>query len=140
MSDPNKAVLKAFIQLIGVLVEALGPSAKQYQKKLLPGLLGALADKQSLVRQDAVSCMDKWAEHVGAEVIINNVAPMLTQENPELRSEALKWILKNKDAIKTSETTKEFVKALVSCLSDKAPTIRNMAEEVSTHVMPLTGY
>lgn len=28
MVDPNKAVLKSYIQLMGVLVEALGPSAK----------------------------------------------------------------------------------------------------------------
>lgn len=83
--------------------------------------------------------MDKWAEHVGPEVIINNVGPMLTQENPELRTEALKWIIKNKDAIKTSEM-KEYTKALVSCLSDKTPAIRNLAEEVISYVMPNTGY
>ena len=102
-------------------------------------MLATLADKQSLVRGDAIACMDKWAEHVGAEVIINNVGPMLTQENPELRSEALKWIIKNKDAIKTSEV-KDYVKALVSCLSDKTPAIRNLAEEVVTYVMPFTGF
>ena len=67
--------------------------------------------------------MDKWAEHVGPEIIINNLAPMLTQENPELRSESLKWIIKQKDSIKLTET-KEYVKALVSCLSDKTPAIR----------------
>jgi len=44
--------------------------------------------------------MDKWANEVGAEVIINTLAPMLVQENPELRNEALTWIIKNKDAIK----------------------------------------
>jgi len=77
MADPNKAVLKQYIQLMGVLVEALGPGAKQFQKKLLPGMLATLADKQSLVRQDAINCMDKWGEHVGPEVVINNVGPML---------------------------------------------------------------
>ena len=41
-------------------------------------MLATLADKQSLVRQDALACMGKWAEHVGPEVIINNVGPMLT--------------------------------------------------------------
>lgn len=102
-------------------------------------MLATLADKQSLVRADAIACMDKWAEHAGPEVIINNVGPMLTQENPELRTEALKWIIKNKDAIKTSEV-KEIVKALVSCLSDKTPAIRTMGEEVCVYVMPYTGY
>jgi hypothetical protein len=28
MVDPNKAVLKQYIQLMGILVEALGPAAK----------------------------------------------------------------------------------------------------------------
>jgi hypothetical protein len=83
--------------------------------------------------------MDKWAEHVGPEVIINNVGPMLTQENPELRTEALKWIIKQKESIKTSEV-RELVKPLVSCLSDKTPAIRTMAEEVCSYVMPCTGY
>ena len=102
-------------------------------------MLATLADKQSLVRGDAIACMDKWAEHVGPEVIINNVGPMLTTENPELRTEALKWIIKQKDAIKTSEV-KDLTKALVSCLSDKTPAIRNMGEEVVSYVMPFTGY
>lgn len=81
-------------------------------------MLASLADKQSLVRNDAINCMDKWAEHVGPEVIINNLTPMLVQENPELRTEALKWIIKQKEFIKTSEL-KDLVKPLVSCLSDK---------------------
>ena len=78
MVDPNKAVLKSYIQLLGILAEALGPAAKQFQKKILPGMLATLADKQSLVRGDAIACMDKWAEHVAPEVIINNVVPLLT--------------------------------------------------------------
>jgi hypothetical protein len=67
--------------------------------------------------------MDKWAEHVG----------------PELRSEGLKWMIKQKDSIKNSEM-KEYTKALVSCISDKTPAIRNLAEEVVSYVMPHTGY
>jgi hypothetical protein len=102
-------------------------------------MLATLADKQSLVRGDAISCMDKWAEHVGPEVIINNLGPLLVQENPELRTEGLKWIIKQKDAIKTSEV-KDLAKPLVSCISDKSPAIRTMADEVISCVMPFTGY
>lgn len=57
-------------------------------------MLGCLSDKQSLVRGDALACMDKWAEHVGPEIILNNLGVMLTQENPELRTEGLKWMIK----------------------------------------------
>lgn len=71
--------------------------------------------------------MDKWAVQIGPEQIINNVVVLLIQENPELRTEALTWIIKNKESIKTSEV-KELVKPMVSCLNDKSPNIRNMAE------------
>ena len=62
MVDPNKAVLKSYLQLIGIVVQALGSSAKQYAKKLLPYVLQNLADKATLVRQDTVAVMDIWSE------------------------------------------------------------------------------
>jgi hypothetical protein len=65
MSDANKSVLKTYVQLLGLLVEALGPGAKTIAKRLLPPMLNNLSDKQSLVRQDIVAAMDKWAEHIG---------------------------------------------------------------------------
>ena len=77
MLDPNKAVLKSYVQLICTLVEALGNHAKQFSKKLLPVLLQNLADKQSLVRGDVVTCADKWAEHIGADQVINYMGPLL---------------------------------------------------------------
>lgn len=83
--------------------------------------------------------MDKWAEQVGPEIVINHVGALLVQENPELRNEALTWIIKNKDAIKNTEV-KELVKPMVSCLNDKSPGIRNMAEQIINDIMPLTGY
>lgn len=84
-------------------------------------------------------CADKWAEHIGAEGVINNLAPLLVQENPELRTEALTWIIKNTESIKLTDT-KELIKPLVACLSDKVPNIRNMTEQVVGELMPLTGY
>lgn len=77
MSDPNKAVLKSYIQLNGSLGEALGSGAKSFQKKILVPMLNNLTDKQALVRADVVASMNKWGEHVGPEVVINNVLPML---------------------------------------------------------------
>jgi len=56
---------------------------------MLPPMLQNLADKQSLVRADVVTAMDKWAEQCGAELVISIGAPMVTQENPELRTEML---------------------------------------------------
>ena len=86
--------------------------------------------------------MDKWAEHCGAELIISIGGPLVTLDNPELRTEMLQWIIKNKDSVKLclADALKEITKPLVDCLSDKTPAIRNLAEEVILSVMPLTGY
>jgi hypothetical protein len=37
-----------------------------------------LADKQSLVRADTVTAMDKWAKECGAELIITIGGPMVS--------------------------------------------------------------
>lgn len=39
MADSNKAVLKCFLNLLGVFAEALGPASKQFAKKLLPPMI-----------------------------------------------------------------------------------------------------
>jgi hypothetical protein len=127
MGDPNKGVLRKYIQLMTSVVEALGSHSKNYSKILLPPLLNNLADKNGLLRGDVVLCADKWGEHIGADKVINYMSPLLMTENPELRTEVFTWILKNKDFIKTIDA-KEIVKPLVTCLSDKSGNIRGMAE------------
>jgi len=62
MKDPNKAVLKLFIQLIGLVAEACGPSVKSYGKKAFVPVLSNLSDKATLVRGDAVAAINKWSD------------------------------------------------------------------------------
>ena len=64
---------------------------------------------------------------------------MLIVENPEARSEGLKFIMLHESSIKDAET-KEMVKPLVACLTDKAKAIRELAEQVIKVVMPLVGH
>jgi hypothetical protein len=40
---------------------------------------------------------------------------MIAQDNPEMRNEALQWIMKNKDEIKKCDA-KEMVKPIIQCL------------------------
>lgn len=71
MKDPNKAVLKVFIALIGTMAEAMGASIKQYTKKCMVPMMGSITDKQTLVRADVVTAMNKWKDAIGAEYVIN---------------------------------------------------------------------
>ena len=45
MKDPNKAVVKVYINLLGLLAEAIGPAIKQYTKKTFVPMLNNLSDK-----------------------------------------------------------------------------------------------
>ena len=39
MNDPNKAIVRAYMQLVGNLYEALGAGGKSFNKKVLPTLI-----------------------------------------------------------------------------------------------------
>ena len=123
MKDPNKAVVKVYINLLGLLADALGPNVKTFTKKCFVPMLGNLSDKQSLVRADVVAAMNKWSEQIGAEVVIPVLCGLCKTENPELRGEGLKWVLQHKDSIKEADTS-NIIEPLVACLSDKSKAIR----------------
>lgn len=67
---------------------------------------------------------------------------MVLQDNPELRTEMLGWVIKNKDSIKcvSIEAMKECCKPLIECLTDKTGAIRNSAEQVILEIMTFTGF
>ena len=81
MKDANKAVLKVYIILLGMLAEAMGQPINKYQKKCFVPMLSNLSDKQSLVRDEVVKCMNKWADAIGAEKVINLLGEVIQVEN-----------------------------------------------------------
>lgn len=103
-------------------------------------MLANLSDKQSLVRGDVVAAINKWSDQIGAEYCINHLCQLLTVENPEGRTESLKWILEHDDSIKDVNDPKEMIKPLMSCLTDKSKPIRDSTEKVIGIVMPIVGY
>ena len=140
MKESNKAVMKAFIGLLGLVAEAMGDPVKNYTKKcLVPCIQNNLSDKQTLVRADVVACMNKWAEAIGADKVINHLCASLSVDNPELRNEAFIWLQDKEKFIPECEHAM-MIKPLVSCLSDKKSSIRVSAEEMIVLVMKNTGF
>lgn len=139
MKDPNKAVVKVFIILLGLLAEALGPGIKQYTKKCYVPMLQNIMDKQALVRSEVINATNKWADAIGADAVINKMADQLIVENPESRTEIFRWILEHKDDIPNA-SVQDMVKPLVTCLTDKSKQIREDCQKVIMVVMPITGH
>ncbi len=124
---------------MGFLAEATGAALKLYTKKCLVPLIFNLSDKQSLVRNDVIECMNKWSEAIGPELVVQYTCSQVEIVNPELREEGLKWIVAHKEGIKGADHTM-MVKPLVDCLLDKTAKIRLLAEEIIVEVMTFTGF
>ena len=139
LEDSNKSIVRNALGIISKLAECLGNEAACFSKFVIPYVLGNLADKQSLLRQDALATIDKWAAETGAECIIMYVAVPLTQDNPEMRTELLNWLLAHKDTFAKCDV-KPMVPGIINCLQDKSANIRNAAEILFGEVVELTGF
>ena len=135
LNDGNKNLVRLIIQLLTQLIEALGNGLKQYTKLLAIPLVSNLADKQSLLRDDCINCIDKWITCYNFESIVCCFGQVIKNENFELRSEVLKLLLKYKDKYKEQGFNsvvffKEISMPFLLCLQDKSNTIRSQTEEL----------
>jgi hypothetical protein len=139
MNEPCKNLAKGFITLVGNLAIAMGQGCKQYAKIILPALICNLADKQLTIRNETILAIDKFAEATDVETVLNCMGPILEKENPELRAEALTWILKNKDHLVKIEG-QVFVGPLIAVMQDRSREIRSLGEEVISLIIEQVGY
>lgn len=110
-----------------------------YNKKCFKPLLAFLGDKAALMRADVIATADKWCEAIGAEHVIQNMCTYLSDGNPEMRNECLKWISAHKEAIAKCEHP-PMIKPLIMCLTDKSGPIRTLADEVIVATMGSVGF
>lgn len=136
--EKNKNLSKGFIVFTGHLAESVGKDMKIHAKTLLLPLIGNLSDKQGFIRTDTLASMDRFAETVGAETVINTAAPFLSQESPEMRLELLNWILKYSDSLNKVDL-KPFSNVILSCLLDRSKEIRASAEIFFEKIISIIG-
>lgn len=82
--------------------------------------------------------MDKWADAAGAHIVINHVAQMVLEPNPEGRTEGLSWILRNSSSVADADMS-SMVSPMLKCLTDRSKDIRTKAEEVIGLLMVKIG-
>ena len=139
LEDSNKSIVRSTLTLVAKLAESLGSEAGTYNRVVIPGLLANLADKQSLLRQDALATIDKWSAETGAESIISYAATPLMQDNPELRTELLNWLLAHKESFGKCDM-KPMAPCILNCLQDRTANIRNAAELLYGQVIEYIGF
>lgn len=138
LADNNKSLAKSAIVFVGKFGTALGPGLKVHSKVLVPELIKNLSDKQAAVRQETLNSIDKFQTELGNTTIINSMLPLLTLESPEIRTEVVSWLLKNKDSLGKADL-KQNVIPILSVLQDKSKDIRLLAEKLLGVLISIVG-
>lgn len=137
--DANKTIVKLALTVIGKIAEGLGSECLGFSKIIIPTVLGNLADKQNILRQEAKCALDKWGKNAGYEHIINLSGSVLCQESPEIRQELLVLIINNRESLRKSDI-KSLLPGIISCLQDKASVIRTQSEMILGDIIEISGY
>ncbi len=135
LKDGNKNIVRLLTQLITHLTTAMGVGFKAYTKTLLNPIIKNLSDKNTLLREDVVKCLDNLISTVGFEIVISSFPPFLNEDNLELRTEMIKLILKYKANLPKCDSVKDLIPGVVSCLLDKQPSVRALAEELTKELL-----
>ena len=132
LSDANKNFVRIIIQLLSLLILSLGENIKVYSKIFVKPLLLNLSDKNQLLREDCVECINKLIDNQNFEIIANFLPNITDIENSDMRNEILNLLISNIHSLLNdnySETFyKELTKALINFLQDKSNKIKGKTE------------
>ena len=148
LTDSNKNLVRLIIELLSHLTESLGVQIKSYTKQIMNPLLTNLSDKNNLLRQECVSCINKWISVIqNYETIFMLMIPLLVTDNYDMRNEILNLLINNFSSIKKEKIYTchfdDLIKSLLFCLQDKSSNIRNKAEkfiELTTKLISREDY
>ena len=134
LNDGNQNFVKMILQLLNHLIISLEFQIKFFYSNLVYPLLVKLSDKNKLIRDECLSCIENWIKFQNFEIFAVHIPQLLvSNENLELRIELLNLLTKNKELIKNTYPKsffKELTKALLTCLQDKNVKIRNITEDL----------
>ena len=134
LNDGNQNFVKMILQLLNHLIISLEFQIKFFYNNLVYPLLVKLSDKNKLIRDECLSCIENWIKFQNFEIFAVHIPQLLvSNENLELRIELLNLLTKNKELIKNAYPKsffKELTKALLTCLQDKNVKIRNITEDL----------
>ena len=134
LNDGNQNFVKMILQLLNHLIISLEFQIKFFYNNLVYPLLVKLSDKNKLIRDECLSCIENWIKFQNFEIFAVHIPQLLvSNENLELRIELLNLLTKNKELIKNTYPKsffKELTKAILTCLQDKNVKIRNITEDL----------
>ena len=137
LNDGNQNFVKMILQLLNHLIISLEGQIKFFYNNLVFPLLLKLSDKNKLIRDECLTCIENWIKNQNFEIFAVYIPQLLnSNENLELRTELLNLLIKNKALIKNTypkDFFKELTQSFLTCLQDRNIKIRNLTEELITN-------
>ena len=132
LTDANKNFVRMIIQLLSFLIMSLGDNIKTYSKQFVKPLLLNLSDKNQLLREDCVKCINILIENENFEIITDFLPQITDIENSDMRNEILNLLISNINSLLNDNYSdsffKELKKALINFLQDKNSKIKSKTE------------
>ena len=129
LSESNKNLVRILLQFLTKFFEALGSHSNNFLKILIKPMIILLGDKNNILREDVIKCLEKFGEMIGFEKIFSFLPPFLSMDNFELRNDVLKFILKYRSGLSKCDC-KEFMGAIIVCLQDRSLLIKGLTEDL----------
>ena len=132
--DSNKNLVKLIIDLLSHLIESLGEQLKPFTINIITNLLSNLSDKNNILRNECVTCINKWISfNQNFEIVFTLIPSFLLNDNFEMRNEILNILIININIIKKYNYyinhCSDIINSLLYCLQDKSSYIRNNTEQ-----------
>ncbi|MCL4126149.1 UNVERIFIED_CONTAM: hypothetical protein GTU68_000577, partial [Idotea baltica] len=147
LSDTNKNIAGEALKLASQLAAALGPHCKPHTRIIVPGIFAALGDTKKTMREQALTALNNWVEHLGSvkDVIDGDMCiDSLKSGSPFLKAELITWMSeKLRDAPPKSLNKEELngcVLYLFSGLEDRNADIRKASGEAILPFMLHLGF
>eukprot|EP00820_Chromera_velia_P020010 Cvel_7342.t1-p1 / transcript=Cvel_7342.t1 / gene=Cvel_7342 / organism=Chromera_velia_CCMP2878 / gene_product=Cytoskeleton-associated protein 5, putative / transcript_product=Cytoskeleton-associated protein 5, putative / location=Cvel_scaffold380:80315-92891(+) / protein_length=1745 / sequence_SO=supercontig / SO=protein_coding / is_pseudo=false len=145
LTDSNRAVAKAALDLAQPLAAALGPGGARFARALLQPLIGRLADKQ--LKDQAKGAAGEVLKQVGSSAFLKDgqLAVALTEQSIDQREGVLSLLGEGEGSFGfvasecDSASLLPLVDPLMQCLLDKKPELRDRSEAVLKSVIAVTG-
>ncbi|KAK2583775.1 hypothetical protein KPH14_009682 [Odynerus spinipes] len=133
--DSNSKIAQSTLGICQTLAVALGASAKQHLRVLLPGFIQCLGDSKVWIRTAAIACIDTWGEQCGYKEFFDGeiIGDALKSGSPTLRAELWIWLSQKLPLIPVKQASKEELLAcipqLYNNLEDRNSDVRKNAQE-----------
>ena len=133
LSDANKNFVRLIIQLLSLLIISLGENIKFFSKDFALPLLLNLSDKNQLLREDCVKCLNTLIDNQKFEIVANCLPQITSIENSFMRNEILNLLMSNINSLLKDNYSesffKELTKSLINFLQDKNGKIKAKTEK-----------